>query len=174
MKTLLIISAALLTACGSTDPERNRFDAELSVFRDQFLDECASTSYAMDCWRANRDLKSITWADLEFPVIGLASFYSYSNKVRQWQEITIQIDPETPAARTTMFHEMGHAIGLDHDDDSCIMSTYFRKIPDSRWKACVSELFGEITTGQALPRLTHDIDVLWFLNNVTETILLEQ
>lgn len=170
---LLVASIALTAACGTTGPKRGVFEPELVVFRDQFLEACASTSKAMDCWRANRDLKSLTWAELEAPTIGLATVYEYNARVKRWKEITIQIDPDTPALRTTMFHEMGHAIGLDHDENSCIMSAYLRKIKEYQWKSCVSELFGEIPIGQALPHLslTNDIDGLWFLDNGTETIL---
>lgn len=128
-----------LTACGSElIPKRKSksLDQSLLPYMRDYLARCSKTTYATDCMRADRDIILLEWANLEPNTIGLATFtYAY------YREIQIQISPLTPDTRATMFHEMGHAMGLEHDDQSCIMSTYLRKIPDSLWEACVKELF---------------------------------
>lgn len=155
MKKLLILLAIFITACGSQDVDARKnktIDQELAVFMHQFFDVCKHSVYATDCWRADRDLVAVIWNQLQYPIMGVAktTFHGTEIPYKEWRQIRIEIDPDTPNVRTTMFHEMGHAIGFDHDPRSCIMSAYLRKISDSDWAQCVEELLASPSEREAL------------------------
>lgn len=156
MKKLLVI-LPFLSSCGSTLLSDIEIDPELRPYVEEFFADCDFTVYREICDRSKKEIKSIKWGELESNTIGVHR--SRTTWVRKSNSAVdkltpeyglvrhIVIDPNTPDVRITMYHELGHAIDQDHDDKSCLISTYLgrdkQNLANNRWRWCVDQLFTE-------------------------------
>lgn len=154
MKKLLVL-LPLLSSCGSTLVDDMDIDPDLRPYVEQFFADCENTDYRKECNVAKETITSIRWGDLEDNTIGvhrsrwgwMRESNSFKDKATPQYGVirSIVIDPQTPDLRMTMYHELGHAIDQDHDDDSCLISTYIDRnkinMAKDKWDYCVKELF---------------------------------
>ena len=152
--------AILLSACGRTTLTDDMHVAEdLRPFVEEFFQDCSTTYYKKHCDLARKNIQNIRWGELEDNIAGV---YTEETKWRResnsWKhKVTpsigivgnIIISPSTPNVKLTTYHELGHAMGLDHDDESCIMGTYITyktlETVKQDWDFCVKELFSNKT-----------------------------
>lgn len=157
MRHILLASCmTILVSCGSElDVSQIDMSPEFVPGVEEFFSRCHGTRYQSNCRYALKTLHSIKWKHLDSPVVGLNTkkhaWVRRSNSVvdrmtPMYQVVqTIYVDPDVKEFKGILFHELGHSVGQEHDDSSCLMGEYVTKEATekarNKWDLCVMELF---------------------------------
>jgi hypothetical protein len=151
----LLVLLPLISSCGSTLVDDMDIDSDLRPHVEQFFVDCENTTYRRECDIAKETITSIRWGDLKDNTVGVhRSRWGWMRRSNSFKDKAlpeygvirhIVIDPQTSDLKSTIYHELGHAIDQEHDDRSCIMGTYITqeniKQAKENWDRCVKELF---------------------------------
>jgi len=153
---ILLSLVGTITACGS-ELEWDHIDIapQFSSGTREFFQRCKGTSYQNHCKYALSTLKEIKWKHLGDNLLGMNThrrvWVRRSNTVLDKMTPSyrmvqyIHIDPTVKEYKDILFHELGHSVGQDHDDDSCLMTEYVtvesKTKAKENWDLCVEELF---------------------------------
>lgn len=133
MKSCYLILWFWLAGCGAMEPKPQVIDPDLLGYYEEFKEDCAKSFRAEVCEARLPYVSTVQFKNLMPEALGMAHFRSGINEF----EVVIEIDPTTPDVRLTMYHELGHAIGIDHLPNSCIMDTHLQNVEDwGGWDKC--------------------------------------
>lgn len=132
MKSCYLILWFWLAGCGAMEPKPQVIDPDLLGYYEEFKEDCAKSFRAEVCEARLPYVSTVQFGSLLPDALGQAS-----TRYGDTFEIIITIDPTTPDVRLTMYHELGHAIGLDHMGNSCVMDEYLQNVEDwGGWDKC--------------------------------------
>lgn len=135
MKLRLLLSTLLMIAgCGSDSKPKLKIDPDLVEYFESFKEDCQTS------WRK-------PWCDARLPYVSSVLFVkemendfvgtAQNTWVRGQLRILIRISEKTPDVRLTMYHELGHAIGVNHMGNSCIMAPQLQWVSNwGGWEKC--------------------------------------
>ena len=137
MRSLSFAWGLFLLGCGSTT-YATVMPEELREYYTEFKHECEKSWRAKSCKNRLPLLKEIKIEKIKDPkVIGQATWYPFPDAYYK-----ITIDPRGPDLRSTLFHELGHVIGQEHQSNSCIMATNYRPaVLYGGWEQCKWQFF---------------------------------